>query len=281
MRPGPGETDVIKRWLALSTIVAATACQGDPVQLPPPPADAGEPVVDAGTDVDTGTVVRTVETRSPFGNLDVADNLVLDGDFEFTGRQGQAPWIVFSGNGQATLDFATGGLCRSGVRCLSLAAGAEAVGWVAAPKAGGMHVSLWAKPLQGRPCADLQVAMADLDTSDGVDLPAETYGADARGWCHFTGEVGAFAGKQPAVYVGVTGNLAKGPVLVDEVVVRAVPATLSKRPAVVGPARLDDVRTRRIGELGGWIRTHRIYGLPPTPPPGTPDVRPAPKGPRR
>ena len=40
MRPCPGETDVIKRWLALSTIVAATACQGDPVQLPPPPADA-------------------------------------------------------------------------------------------------------------------------------------------------------------------------------------------------------------------------------------------------
>ena len=34
-------------------------------------------------------VVRTIEERSPFGNLSVPDNLVLDGDFEFTGRNGQ------------------------------------------------------------------------------------------------------------------------------------------------------------------------------------------------
>ena len=59
------------------------------------------------------TVKRTVEQRSPFGNTSYPANLLVDGDFEFTGRNEQMPWLAFGNAGQQTLNYDTGGLCHS------------------------------------------------------------------------------------------------------------------------------------------------------------------------
>jgi hypothetical protein len=221
---------------ALALATSILACQDGDTTLPPAPTpDAGTDTPDAGETPDAGlAVIRTVETRSPFGDLSVTDNLVLDGDFEFTGRTGQAPWIVFDRTGQAVLGFETGGRCRSGVRCAKLVTGAEMVGWLASPKAGGMNVSAWVKPAAGE-CYDVQVAVADLNTqSEGETIPADAPRADASGWCHFQGDVGNYAGKQPVLYVGPAGAQIQGPILADDIGVTASFAE-DGAPAQEGP----------------------------------------------
>lgn len=251
-------TMFLSRSLVCGLALAATACGKN--EAAPAPSDTS----DAGVDAEAPgpqEVVRTVETRSPFGNLDVPDNLLLDGDFEFTGRNGQMPWLTFGGAGQGTLNFATGGLCRSGIRCAALAAGSEMIGWMASPKTGGMNVSLWAKPPSGS-CTDLRVFVTDIEgEADGDTLPPESTKADASGWCHYVADTGNFAGAQPVVYVATASNRVQGPIVVDDVVARALPATL-KRTLAQRPVGLDAAAKARVQFIGAWVRKHRIYGLP-------------------
>lgn len=255
----PSKLDkLLSKTLVLSLALAAAACgKTDAATAPVEATDAGSDAEAPGPQA----VVRTVETRSPFGNLDVPDNLLLDGDFEFTGRNGQMPWLTFGGTGQGTLNFATGGLCRSGVRCAALAAGSEMIGWMASPKTGGMNVSLWAKPPSGA-CTDLRVFVTDIEgEADGDTVFPESTKADSDGWCHYAGDTANFAGTQPVVYVATASNRVKGPIVVDDVVARALPATL-KRTLAQRPAGLDPVSKARVRFIGEWVRTHRIYGLP-------------------
>ncbi len=244
----------------LATVVCAVSLLGcgktDAPVAEAPSQDAGVPEVPA-----TAEVVRTVEQRSPFGNLSVPDNLVLDGDFEFTGRSGQMPWVAFGSRGQGTLNFATGGLCRSGIRCASLATGSEMIGWMAAPKTGGMNVSLWAKPPSGA-CADVRVFVTDLEgNADGDGLRPEAAKAGPDGWCHFEVDSGSFGGAQPVLFVSTANARVQGPILVDDAVARALPATL-KRPLALKPIRLEAAERLRVRFIGDWLRKHRVYGLP-------------------
>jgi hypothetical protein len=250
------------RALGLVAFAAPTllvGCAKPAATTPPEAEDAG-----VGADADAPNpqeVVRTVEQRSPFGNLDVPDNLVLDGDFEFTGRSGQMPWLAFGGMGQGTLNFATGGLCRSGVRCASLTAGSEMIGWMASPKSGGMNVSLWAKPPSGN-CADLRVFVTDIEgQADGDGLRAETTKAGEGGWCRYEVDAANYAGMQPVLYVSTASSRVQGPILVDDAVARALPATL-KRTLAMKPTTMDAASKARVRFIGDWVRTHRIYGLP-------------------
>jgi hypothetical protein len=245
--------------VALAAPALLVGCAKPAATTPPDAEDAG-----IGADAEAPgprEVVRTVEQRSPFGNLDVPDNLLLDGDFEFTGRSGQMPWLAFGGLGQGTLNFATGGLCRSGVRCAALAAGLEMIGWMASPKSGGMNVSLWAKPPSGN-CADLRVFVTDIEgEADGDGLRAQTAKANEGGWCRYEVDAANYAGKQPVLYVSTASSRVQGPILVDDVVARALPATL-KRTLALRPERMDAASKSRVRFIGDWIRTHRIYGLP-------------------
>jgi hypothetical protein len=244
--------------LALPLVLAAcgkTDSAAPAIEDPTASADAG------ATTPSKGEVVRTIEERSPFGNLSIADNLVLDGDFEFTGRNGQMPWLVFSNSGQGTLAFATGGLCRSGVRCAALPAGSDMIGWMASPKSGGMNVSVWAKPPSGK-CEDLRVLITDIEgAADGDTIPPETSPVAPGAWCHYVGDAGNFANTQPAVYVTTANARVQGPILVDDAVIRALPATLKKR-VVADTRKLDEVAATRVRFIGDWVRTHRIFGLP-------------------
>ena len=223
-------------------------------------------------------IVRTVVQRSPFGNLSIPDNLVLDGDFEFTGRSGQMPWLVFGNSGQGTLAFATGGACRSGIRCAAVPAGSEMIGWMASPKSGGMNVSLWVKPPSGK-CDDLRVSITDMAGSIGGDIVrSETLRAGTDGWCRFNGDAGNYAGQQPVVYIATANNRVQGPILVDDVVARTLPSTLKKNLAAAPspgsrPSPLDTETLARVRFIGEWLRAHRIFGMPERSPIEAPDSR--------
>ena len=67
---------------------------------------------------------------------------MVDGDFELTGRSDQAPWIVYN-QGQQTLNYDTGGRCRSGVRCAVIGKGDGLIGYLASPVTGNIQVRVY------------------------------------------------------------------------------------------------------------------------------------------
>lgn len=240
---------------------------GGPATTPP------ATVVDAGSDAAAPiTPVRVVERRNPFGNLD-AQNLVLDGDFEFSGRQGQMPWLSFNGN-QGTLDFETGGLCASGVRCGKLVRGSVVFGWMTSPKAGtSIEVSLKARTLVGAAKTDgadgtcpepkLNVYLVDIDSQDRVQRVRFDESTPAvNGFCTYRSVLSAVPNASPGLYVEAEDLERDDVVLIDDAVVKAVPATSARSVTPSAPIRAES--KARVRDVAEWIRTHRLV-VPPRP----------------
>jgi hypothetical protein len=222
----------------------------------PPPTE--NPPPDSGTPVDSGTPLRKVERRNPLGRTEIAENLLVDGDFEITGRTGQPPWYAFDRGGQETLNFDTGGRCYSGVRCALLTAGQTILGFIASPKSGGMLVSIMIKPKSGL-CSDGTVSVTDLDdTSRTISIKSESENADDSGWCRFAGTAPNYARKAPVLYIEADGDI-----LVDAGEVTPAPTGQSMPLSVGLPPRA----TTLVGieAASAWIRSHRIFGRPPAP----------------
>lgn len=203
---------------------------------------------------------RTVERRHPFGNTSTPDNLMMDGDFEWTGRQGQMPWIAFAARRQATLQIETGGRCRSGLRCARLEPGSALIGWIASPRTEPIHVSVWVKPSHGD-CGQLTAAVFDLENQGDAKRGALT--ADPtpsnQGWCRLRGTAPNFAGAAPVLWLELAPG-APGTLLVDDAVASPEPAPLhATRGAVVlkPPARA------RVADAARWWTTHRRLGRAP------------------
>lgn len=181
--------------------------------------------------IDTGptpSVVRTVGFRNPFGDDLHPDNLMLDGDFELTGRSGQTPWIAASGNGSGlTLAYETGGRCRSGIRCGHMPAGSILLGHLATPPAGKLYVRVWGKP-EAEKCSDLSAALFDSTTNQTLgSAAAQAIVPDENGWCLYEGVFASLPLHSPALYLR-----AKQGVTVDAAL--ALPTTGSK-PLLAGP----------------------------------------------
>jgi hypothetical protein len=259
------------RSSALSVVfLATTACgsiattAGDPAPAAPAaPVESAAPVAPSAK-------AREVFTRSPFGRTDVADNLVLDGDFEFTGRSGQMPWLTFSQRGQQSLTFETGGRCISGVRCAKLAPGTVIYGWLASPASGRFKVSLRAKPTANR-CAALSPIVVDF--ADGVQIArigAAAAAPDASGWCTYAVETDAFTGKQSGIYLEVSDSDAN-PSLLDDAVAAPVPTPTPGNPIAASglPYMRHERPVGRLAEeltwLGDYLKSHRRFGRPELP----------------
>jgi hypothetical protein len=221
------------------------------------PAGASK-ISDGGGDAQTtldAAVVRTVETRNPFGDTSAPSNLMVDGDFELTGRSEQMPWITFSQSGQTTLNYATGGKCKSGVRCATIASGTQLVGYFASPKTGSMNATLWVRPDSGT-CGDVQVVALDLDNQQGQSTAQLTsVNQDANGWCSFAGTIPNMAEQQPVLYVSLADNVS-GNALIDDAVVLPADNTNSFTRAQI---TLDPRTRERVKFIGNWVRTHRKF----------------------
>ena len=186
---------------------------------------------------------------------------MMDGDFEWTGRQGQMPWLAFDGRRQGTLNFETGGRCRSGVRCALLAPGQILIGWIASPRTEPIHVSVWVKPTHGA-CHALTAAVLDLekqgDPKRGV-LTSESP-PSSQGWCRLEGTVPNFAGAAPVLWIEL-GPDAPGTLLVDDAIAVPEPAPLHVTRA--GTARLKAPLSWRVAEVADWLARHRRFGSSP------------------
>jgi hypothetical protein len=239
--------------LLVSFMGALVACGKDNTQSQPDAAvlpDAAIPPPAAAT--------RTVGHRSPFGDAFQANNLMVDGDFELTGRNDQAPWIVFT-TSQQTLNYETGGHCRSGVRCAVIAPGDALVGYMASPAAEDAQIRAYIKPDSGK-CSDLVLFEVDLATNNTNGSAQSTTSAPAEdGWCFFTGKVPALTYEQPALYLQVAGSAKSKSIIVDQVSV--LPVSLAPVHGITMPFVPPSPEVRaRIETTTSWLRAHRKFG---------------------
>lgn len=234
-------------------VLTLVACgKSEKVQPPTPPVttDAGVPAPAAAT--------RTVGYRSPFGDAFQSDNLMVDGDFELTGRTDQAPWTVYD-NGQQTLNYETGGHCRSGVRCAIIGPNDALIGYMASPATDDAEIRAYAKPDSGR-CADMQIYEFDFVTNStaGTAQPTTTSPGD-DGWCFYTGKASNLAYEQPGLYIQIASNAQSKTLIVDQVSV--LPASQVPVHGVMPPFVAPSAEVRaRIENASTYLRTHRKYG---------------------
>ena len=234
--------------LALCTLCACGT--DEPKPSLPAPLPSIDPPPAAGP-------LRTVGYRNPLGNTRVVDNLMADGDFELTGRTGQMPWQAFDKNGQITLDYDSGGRCRSGVRCGSFTKGQNLIGFFAFPDTGNVAVTLYGKPETGK-CSDLRAYVYDLTgTASATALVQLASTPDVTGWCTYTGVAKGLAKLEPVLYLDDVG----GRILIDEAV--ALPVSGKLMLEGVPPPPPDGAMLVRAHDIAEWIHRNRPYGAPP------------------
>ncbi len=243
------------------------------------PADqsaAAPPVVeptDAGVDAPAPEAKRIVEQRNPFGLLDPT-NLMLDGDFEFTGRQGQMPWLSFTD--ESVLNYETGGLCLSGVRCAKLERRGALFGWMAVPKdRTALTIRVMARYFPapggeaGCPKGKINVYLIDVDSGQGVDTVRfrDTIEPE-RGFCTYESTVTpSLAFRSPGVFVEASDEFERNEiVLIDRVQATAgsqqpqPTPPLRELPSKASPPNAQ--AQARIQKAAAWIRAHRIPSAP-------------------
>jgi len=241
----------MKRILILS--LALVACGKNETQPQPDAAvlpDAAIPTPASPT--------RTVGHRSPFGDAFQSNNLMVDGDFELTGRTDQAPWIVFT-TSQQTLNYETGGHCRSGVRCAIIVPNDALVGYMTSPPSEDFEVRAYLKPDTGH-CADAQVYVFDV-ASNAISASAtsttQTPGDD--GWCFFDGKGNALVYQQPALYIQIGPNTKAKTLIVDQVSVLPV-SQVPVHGIVPPPQQPSADLQKRVADVATYLRAHRKYG---------------------
>ena len=259
---------------SLVTLLACTVACGEVVpQNQGASTDPGpSPVAptDAGGTSDAGPVAppkRTVESRNPYGSLD-PENLVLDGDFEFSGRQGQMPWLSFNG-GQGTLDYETGGLCASGVRCAKLGRGASLFGWMVSPKAGvRVEISLKVRALSGSPVAGTEgdpcpepavnVFLIDIDDQNSIErIQVDANTPPVNGFCTYRSVVPAVPNASPGIYVESAAEGARDVILMDQVVAKPASANAFRTASNIRKALITAASKTRVVAMIEWVRAHR------------------------
>ncbi len=255
--------------LPLSLAVLA-ACADERVS-PVGTEDAGVPTApppDASTEIPPDapptTKKRDVILRNPFGNVAEAQNLLWDGDFEwsspFTDQYG---WIQLPAS--ATIEeVVVGPACRSGVKCARVGKDDAIIGIAVSSAELGLDASIWARfePDEGEetpPCSAVIAYLLDLGGLDGSDpdtmLVPTSELADEAGYCHLTA---ASPQRSNKTYLYVE-NDATVSMLVDDCVV-APSGALPFSQAPPTPALAAD---KRASALAAVLATrHPVEGKP-------------------
>ena len=238
--------------LVLCTLVALGCSTAETPAPPTPPltSEAGVPAPAAAT--------RTVGHRSPFGDTFQSDNLMVDGDFELTGRDQQAPWIAFTTT-QTTLDYDTGGHCRSGIRCAMVGPGTALIGYMTSPPNEQFTIRAYLKIDNGK-CNDAQVFSFDVVTNSISGEAHSTTPTPAEdGWCAFVGSAPSLVYVQPTLYIQIAASSKAKTLVVDQVSV--LPASKSPVHGVMAPPTPPSAELQaRIATISAYLRTHRKYG---------------------
>jgi hypothetical protein len=188
--------------------------------------------------------LRTVLDRNPFGNVAASENLLWDGDFEWTSPfTDQYGWYQLPAS-LVLEEVVVGPACRSGVKCARVGRSDEILGIaVGAPDevlVAKAHVKFEPDDEGVTPaCSEAAVIVLDLDglgpTDESVELPLVTPTPDVTGYCVFAGEI-APRNNKPYVYVENNG---KSTMLVDDVtLLRASSASATRVHPLPAPKAL-------------------------------------------
>jgi hypothetical protein len=183
---------------------------------------------------------RTVTTRNPFGNVGASENLLWDGDFEwsspFTDQYG---WIELPANPTVS-DVVIGAACKSGVKCIRLKKNKIALGIAVSSTRPFLQASVWvrfedAADQAPTACAKADVRLLDaggLEPSDpDFELAPVEAAPSAEGWCQLTG-TSPLRKNKTYLYVQ---NRSATTMLVDDAVLLAVDTAPSPSPSPAPP----------------------------------------------
>lgn len=217
--------------VALAIVLAApslTGCGGEEALRPLPGEDAGVPE-DAGTDA--APPKRIVLSRNPFGNVAERDNLLWDGDFEWSSPvSDQYGWLTGTPYSFASPSIRIGAECRSGIKCAAIPEGKVIVGIGVAAEGQNLLASFWAK-LPGPACDGVDAMLFGLFDDPDPDTPigAESAAPDEQGYCLYSAVAPERIGK---TYLYIK-NMTDADVVIDDALLKAVP----KSTAVSIPMR--------------------------------------------
>lgn len=185
-----------------------------------------------------GPPVRTVIVRDVFRDLDVSDNLMADGGFEFSGDMS----MTWGPGGYAPMKWVNGAKCRNGIRCASFSDDGI-YGFFASPQFGTLRVVMQTKTDAGD-CPDIDVYVLDIYSQAGVqmvNMNASHVGPD--GWCEMVGTMPAQPYKAPVLYM----MSQSGEVVIDDVVVRRAGLAPTNHAVSIAPAM--KVKLNRVAAL--------------------------------
>jgi hypothetical protein len=240
--------------IALVGLGASGCGEGDPGSpVPPAPLpedDAGPPPpADAGTDAspEPKPVKRTIAQRNPFGNVAEAENLLWDGDFEWSSPfASQYGWLTGSVSSLA-YDFEgglVGAACRSGIKCVAVPDHRVLVGVGVSSKGHKLEASFWVRVTTGS-CAGVEAQLVALFGFDDPDAPLapDAEAPDASGWCRYGAVVEERLEKTFLFIRNDTG----AEIIVDDAVLKKAPETsaihvVSRAPAPEEAAEIEALR---------------------------------------
>jgi hypothetical protein len=225
--------------------------------------DAGEP--DGGAGGDAGAPKRTVMQRNPFGNVKDSQNLLWDGDFEwFSVFSDEYAWLNGPPFDSATFTgVVVGPECKSGLKCVSLAASRAIVGIGVASQGDKLEASFSAAPPEGQDCSVVQGFVISPFVSPAIDpevaIKPVTKKPDASGWCTYRSVVAARTEK-PGFYVKNTliSAMTK-PAIVDDCVLKVA----GKDEELAAPGMEPSMRAEVDGARADIAKYHRGPHDPP------------------
>ncbi len=226
------------RWAVAIALVAA--CSSELVTPAPAPATgqgaggSSDGEGGAGGAGGMAPVKRKVIQRNPFGDVQKADNLLWDGDFEWLSSfADQYGWL--SGKNVQSLGYnlpkqVIGARCKSGVKCAEIGPDAVFIAIGVASKGSSLAGSFYAA-VDGA-CTQIDAAL--LTPAKGDDAVAMF--ADSKlpvdGWCHYTATVSE---RTSAAWIYIH-NGGKTAALVDDASIQPTPPKPSQSAPAVGPA---------------------------------------------
>lgn len=247
----------LSRLLAASAFAALIACVPEE-GVDPAPHTVATPTGTTTTDPPPPkpTPKRTVIERSPFGNVAATQNLLWDGDFEWSSAfTDQYGWIEPPSSATVS-DVVVGAACRSGMKCVRIAKNRDLVGIAVSSAGQSLDASVWIRfedPAEETTakCADAEATLFDLGglatpDTDVALVPLDD-APDADGWCQLAI---TSPERRNKTYFYVE-NLSSFPMLVDDAVLlpsdAAIEFPLSPVPGggAIGAARLASLARAR------------------------------------
>ena len=258
-------------WIALIALVSVgcgDAEQVNPLGVVTAPVDAGlPPVEDAGVDaeppppVDAGLPRRTIEQRNPFGNVAETENLLWDGDFEWSSPfSDQYGWLSGPPLGYTFPGARIGAECHSGIKCAAVKKKGNLAAVGVAAAGSKLDVSFWAHVKKGG-CDGVKATVISLYTNGDPTAPvtAELPLSGADGWCHYHSVIDARKVKPYLLIANSTGD----EIIVDDAVMKKAPPTMTLSVKHLPPTAEDAVAVAQAQiELAALQGPH---DAPPTP----------------